>query len=541
MAIYHVAAQTFSRARGQNIVAAAAYRAGLNLVDENGVRHDYRRRGKVEGSICIAPMGSPDWSIDPQELWVNASKAEKRRDATVGREFEVALPHELDTLQRWALVKDMCKQLVGRFGFALQASVHTPRTPEELNWHVHILTTTRRMSPQGLDEKVRELDGGPSGRAEINWVREMIAGRINAHLTAAEVDARVDHRTLEQQAKSAEKVGDFESAAVLSRDPTKHLGKAAAAMLRRGEVSGRGLENEAIERENEHELRARLEDLERLGVMMPAPPSHSAAAARRERLAAQRSTPQVLTDAQLASIGLSRPRRVAASGAIAGPVRVLVQRNGTSKSEREREIERWLLEALKCWLEGIQDATRQSNMVVELLLAQREDLIRHYGHRVSLHRDCRDLNRAMASLAKEQKRWPSSMEAGKRAQMELEQARLGLIELESPPSRLHIWSRRQWAQRRREQERRVAYRKAARDEAREATSPEAQTKYVRDEERALGELKKIAERMVSQYPIAAELVPIEAQAPEPEAEPQADHQGRAKGRVSPRQGRSKLK
>ncbi|MCE4352310.1 conjugal transfer protein traA, partial [Xanthomonas hortorum pv. cynarae] len=46
MAIYHSRVKVFSRSRGDSAVAAAAYRAGLLLIDHlTGQRHDYRRRG----------------------------------------------------------------------------------------------------------------------------------------------------------------------------------------------------------------------------------------------------------------------------------------------------------------------------------------------------------------------------------------------------------------------------------------------------------------------------------------------------------------
>lgn len=56
MAIYHTRVKTFSRAKGHSAVAAAAYRAGLSLIDERtGARHDYSRRGGV--------VESPGWCL----------------------------------------------------------------------------------------------------------------------------------------------------------------------------------------------------------------------------------------------------------------------------------------------------------------------------------------------------------------------------------------------------------------------------------------------------------------------------------------------
>lgn len=218
MAIFHANLKTFSRAKGHSSVAAAAYRAGLLLADERtGVRHDYRRRDGVVETRVIAPERAPDWALVPAKLWTAAEAAERRKDATVAREFEFALPHELDDGQRSALAVEVTRALVQRYGFAAQASIHSPGTKDGLNYHVHVLATTRRVGPDGLADKTRELDGGPSGRAEVEWVRELVAAKTNAHLAAAELDARVDHRSLKAQADEALANGDLATAAVLSR------------------------------------------------------------------------------------------------------------------------------------------------------------------------------------------------------------------------------------------------------------------------------------------------------------------------------------
>lgn len=235
MAIYHTRVKTFSRAKGHSAVAAAAYRAGLSLVDERtGARHDYSRRGGVVESRWVVPLKAPDWSLDAAKLWQAAEAAERRKDATVAREFEIALPHELNGPQRSALTADIARALVDRYGFAVQASIHSPGSKDGLNWHVHILATTRRLDAEGLADKTRELDGGPSGRSEVEWLRAMVAQLTNKHLAAAEIEVSVDHRSLEAQAEDALDRGDIAAAAILGRRPTIHLGQQASALERRG-------------------------------------------------------------------------------------------------------------------------------------------------------------------------------------------------------------------------------------------------------------------------------------------------------------------
>ena len=73
MAIYHTSIKTVSRGKGHSSVAAAAYRAGLLLVEQRtGVRHDYRRRSGVVQTLCFVPEHAPDWTLSPDELWTAA-------------------------------------------------------------------------------------------------------------------------------------------------------------------------------------------------------------------------------------------------------------------------------------------------------------------------------------------------------------------------------------------------------------------------------------------------------------------------------------
>ncbi len=299
MAIYHANVKTFSRAKGHSSIAAAAYRAGLLLEDtRTGQRHDYRRRDGVVESRCIIPDDAPDWALVPAALWTEAEAAERRKDSTIAREFEFALPHELDDDQRSSLALSVARALVDRYGFAAQASIHSPGSKGGMNWHVHILATTRRLGPDGFLDKTRELDGGPAGRAEVEWIRELVAATTNAHLEAANLDVRVDHRSLKAQADEALARGDIVAAAVLSRAPTRHLGKDASAIERRGEYSELGERNRSIQEENQgafDEVLARFEQEGRAA----APEGHSEARAQREAKRSSNNQTLAFSDGQI--------------------------------------------------------------------------------------------------------------------------------------------------------------------------------------------------------------------------------------------------
>ncbi|QDI02532.1 plasmid mobilization protein [Xanthomonas cerealis pv. cerealis] len=200
MAIYHTRIKTYSRAKGHSAIAAAAYRGGYLLTDpKSGARHDYRGRAGIIQSRCMAPTGSPAWADDPQRLWAAVEAAERRCNSTVCRDFAVALPHEFDDPKRWELVLDIAHRLIERFGFALQASHHRPTKDDVRYFYCHLLATTRRMEASGLTQKTRILDGRINGLAEIQWIRAMIADRINAHLEQAGIGKSVEHLPLTER------------------------------------------------------------------------------------------------------------------------------------------------------------------------------------------------------------------------------------------------------------------------------------------------------------------------------------------------------
>ena len=246
MATYHLSAKTISRSQGRSATAAAAYRSGARIADERmGVLHDYQRRTGVEAAVLLLPANAPDWARDRARLWNAAEQAETRKNSTVAREFEIALPAELDAEQRQRLAVDFARELVARHGCAADVAIHRPgRTGDSRNHHAHILLTTRRLTAAGFTEKTRELDDLKSG--EIGRWRARFAEVQNARLREAGVAARVDHRSLEAQGND--------------REATIHLGPTATALERRGIPSRLGESNRQVqagyaERQREAEAR----------------------------------------------------------------------------------------------------------------------------------------------------------------------------------------------------------------------------------------------------------------------------------------------
>lgn len=234
MAIYHLSVKTVSRSAGRSATAAAAYRAGVEITDERtGEIHDYTRKGGVESAELVLPAGSPEWAADRAALWNAAEQAETRKNSTVAREFEIALPEELSPAERQRLARDLAREIVERHGCAADVAIHAPgKEGDHRNHHAHILLSTRRLGPEGFTEKTRELDDQKTGPQIVTQWRERFASLQNERLREAGIDARVDHRTLEAQG--------------IDREPTRHLGPAATGYERRtGEPSRKRLDFEA--------------------------------------------------------------------------------------------------------------------------------------------------------------------------------------------------------------------------------------------------------------------------------------------------------
>jgi hypothetical protein len=255
MAVYHLSAKPIQRSKGRSATAAAAYRAGARLKDERtGEVHDYTRKQGVEWSEIVFPTNDPslglgftcalkgEEAISREELWNMAEAAEKRKDGTTAREYEVAVPAELTAEQRRDMVKGFCQNLATKYGVVVDVAIHAPgREGDNQNHHAHILCTTRRFENGQLTTKAdielsdtdRRKKGLCTRREELVQIREEWAMQCNAILQRNGHGVRVDHRSLAEQG--------------IDRAPTVHLGPSATAMERRGIKTDRGNVNRAIE------------------------------------------------------------------------------------------------------------------------------------------------------------------------------------------------------------------------------------------------------------------------------------------------------
>lgn len=243
MAIYHLTTKPISRSSGRSATASAAYRAGCKITDDRtGEIHDYTRKSGVLYSEIITPDNSP---FDRSELWNKAEEAERRKDARVAREIIIALPAELDALEREELAVTFARELANDYGIAVDVCIHQPdKGGDNRNHHAHLLMTTRKVSLENneiklsdksdlelSDKKLREL-GKATGKEQIEAIRERWADMTNRCLAHYGIDERIDHRSFEAQN--------------IDRLPTVHLGPTATQMERAGKRTEKGDKNRAV-------------------------------------------------------------------------------------------------------------------------------------------------------------------------------------------------------------------------------------------------------------------------------------------------------
>ena len=224
VAIYRLSASYVKRSEGRSVVAVAAYRAGVALDDERtGQSFDYGRRRGVLHAEILAPATAPAWSHDRAQLWNRVEAIERRKDAQLAREIQLALPHELDHAARVELVRDFVSaELVG-LGMVADMALHAPGDRgDERNFHAHVLLTLRPVDSAGFGKKCRAWN-------EVDYLerwRAAWADHVNRALAGAAIAERVDHRSLAAQG--------------IVRAPGIKLGSAVQAMQRDGRATDRG-------------------------------------------------------------------------------------------------------------------------------------------------------------------------------------------------------------------------------------------------------------------------------------------------------------
>ena len=234
MAIYHFSAKVIARANGSSALAAAAYRSASRLHDQRLDRHhDFSNKAGVVHSEILLPEGAPQEFADRATLWNAVERAELRKDAQLAREVEFAIPRELDQVEGIRLARDFVSNEFVSRGMIADLNVHWDMGADgQPKPHAHVMLTMREVGEDGFGAKVRDWN-----RTDLleHW-REAWAAHVNQRLAELDIDARVDHRSLEAQG--------------IDLEPQHKIGPAASRMAGEGLVRERIEEHRAIARAN---------------------------------------------------------------------------------------------------------------------------------------------------------------------------------------------------------------------------------------------------------------------------------------------------
>jgi len=234
MAIYHFSAKVIARANGSSALAAAAYRSASRLHDQRLDRHhDFSNKAGVVHSEILLPEGAPQDLADREKLWNAVEAAEVRKDAQLAREIEFAIPRELDQHEGIRLARDFVSNEFVSGGMIADLNVHWDIGADgEPKPHAHVMLTMREVGEHGFGAKVRDWN---ATHLLEHW-REAWAAHVNQRLAELDIDASIDHRSLEAQG--------------IDLEPQHKIGPAASRMAGDGLIRERIEDHRAIARAN---------------------------------------------------------------------------------------------------------------------------------------------------------------------------------------------------------------------------------------------------------------------------------------------------
>ena len=136
----------------------------------------------------------PSIARDEQTLIDAIESAERRKDATILRDIQLALADELPSEELPELIEEMAQELADGYHTIAMWVMHPPEPRGDgRNVHAHILLATRELAPNGdrFAGKLRILDGRKTGPGEIVKLRNAWCAKTNARLERAGSEARI--------------------------------------------------------------------------------------------------------------------------------------------------------------------------------------------------------------------------------------------------------------------------------------------------------------------------------------------------------------
>lgn len=241
MALYHLHYDIITRGKGKSAVGSALYQLRARGCDERtGYSMDYSRRKDNVKFFAMAPDCCPfplTGKKDLIDFWNAATFAEKRKDAQLARDFDIALQSEFSLDENAQCVREWVEKYFSSRGLVATVAIHEPHMDREgnsnNNWHAHIMVSMRGVNAAGFNEK---KDRDSNAKNFLLEIRKGWADICNAHFIANGIAQSISEKTLKAQG--------------IDRKPQEHRGSRDVNIERRAK------NYEAAEKEIEDEIKA---------------------------------------------------------------------------------------------------------------------------------------------------------------------------------------------------------------------------------------------------------------------------------------------
>lgn len=245
MAIFGLNVKTISRLRGESAAKTAAYILRENVYDPYQKKtHYYSQLKDLMYSELLKPEEAPRQFHELGTLLKAIEITEKRYDARVGRVVRLTLPNdaEISDEERIKLAKNFINEAFIDQGMCAILAIHKGENviPSKSNPHAHVMITDRQVNVNGFCSN-KKRDWNKKDQI-YTWRKRWEEVQNNLFLEKG-IEVRVSHRSLEVQG--------------IDREPTRPLGREAAALERKGIRTEQGNINREIEARRKEQERRR--------------------------------------------------------------------------------------------------------------------------------------------------------------------------------------------------------------------------------------------------------------------------------------------
>lgn len=202
MALYSLKCRPLQRSKGHSATGLGCYmldQEGIDPWDNKNYMQENRHDHDMT-AMSFSPVDNDPFDT-PLSVFQNIDAFEKRKDASLGKEYEIALQNELSRQQNIETVKSFCQKIVDEGKYAV-ASIHWKNE----NPHVHVWESDRPFYFENGKPTWGKKSNTPQANLDLlQRRREGWEQCVNAEFEKAGLEIRIDHRSYKDQGKDWER------------------------------------------------------------------------------------------------------------------------------------------------------------------------------------------------------------------------------------------------------------------------------------------------------------------------------------------------